>query len=228
MHAPSPAHRVIAIDGPAASGKSSVARRLAQRLGYLYINTGAMYRALTWLVVESGVEPTDAAAVEALLTGGRLVFGVSEGENTVGVRDEAGAAAPRLLDDAALSHPSVAAAVSAIASISRVRQVLVARQREYRQEGNLVMEGRDIGSVVFPQTPFKYYIDASPEVRALRRARQGHVDNLAARDARDSSRSDSPLTLPEGAVRIDTSELGLDAVVGQVAADYARRCSHEP
>jgi len=219
---PSPAHhRVIAIDGPAASGKSSVARRLARRLGYLYVNTGAMYRAVTWLVVESGVNPEDAQAVEALLATGRLVFGVSGGESTVGVRDGTGGV--RLLDEAALSDPAVTGAVSAIASLSRVRQALVARQREYRAEGNLVMEGRDIGSVVFPQTPFKYYIDASPEVRAARRARQGHVDNLAARDARDSSRSDSPLTLPEGAVRIDTSELGLDAVVDQVAADYARR-----
>ena len=205
-------HRVIAIDGPAASGKSSVARELARRLGFVYVNTGAMYRAVTWLAVAAGVEPSEAEAVGALLDRSELRFRVA-GEGT-----------PResvILVNGAdpapfLCEPGVNAAVSRIAAIPKVRQTLVARQREFACEHDVVMEGRDIGTVVFPETPLKFYIDASPEVRARRRAAQGQADDLAARDRTDSSRKDSPLMIAADAQVIDSSELTVAGVVESI------------
>jgi len=201
-------HCVVAIDGPAASGKSSVARLVARRLGFLYVNTGAMYRAVTWLVVQRGVNPADTAAVAALLEATPMEFGAANNESTI--RIEGVDPSPYL------SEPEVNANVSAVAAIPKVRQVLVARQREYVHEYDLVMEGRDIGTVVFPGTPLKFYIDASPEVRAKRRALQGFHDDLAARDKTDSARSDSPLKVADGAEIIDSSNLTLEGVVDAV------------
>src|SRR5690606_10370228 len=117
-----------------------------------------------------------------------------------------------------LKSAAVNASVSAIASHPQVRQALVARQRDYLHEADVVMEGRDIGSVVFAQTPYKFFIDASPEVRAARRAGEGLHDNLAARDAIDSQRKASPMIVPEGAVTIDSSHLSIDAVVEAILA----------
>src|SRR3954469_2409296 len=148
---------VIAIDGPAASGKSSVARSLARRLGYVYVNTGAMYRAVTWLAVSRAVPIDDPIRIQQLLHFTNIECGLAEGISTIlldGVDPTS-----HLVDDA------VNASVSAIASIPEVRRLLVAKQRAYAGAHNLVMEGRDIGSVVFPETPYKFYIDASPEVR---------------------------------------------------------------
>jgi len=201
-------HRVIAIDGPAASGKSTVARLLAKRLGFVYINTGAMYRAVTWLALRHGIDPSDAQSVGALLDATPMEFGVAGAEGTIRMEG---------IDPSAhLNDPDVAAHVPSIAAIPKVREVLVARQREYARHADLVMEGRDIGSVVFPDTPLKAYIDASEEVRAKRRADQGLRDDLAARDKKDSTRTAAPLKIAEGAHVIDSTCLTAEGVVEEV------------
>jgi cytidylate kinase len=201
-------HVVIAIDGPAASGKSSVALALARRLRFRYVNTGAMYRAVTWLAVSRGIPPADAVAVRALLDTTRIECGFSDGESTI------------LLDGVDptphLSDAAVNASVSAIASIPEVRQLLVARQRASAADTDVVMEGRDIGSAVFPETPYKFYIDASLEVRAARRVKQGVADRIEARDRQDSSRPMSPLIIAEDAHVVDSSHLTIDGVVGEI------------
>ena len=199
---------VIAIDGPAASGKSSVARSLARRLGYAYINTGAMYRAVTWLAVSRDVPANDAVRVQQLLHFTNIECGLTDGVSTIlldGVDPT-----PHLVDE------TVNANVSAIACLPEVRRLLVARQRAYADTHDLVMEGRDIGSVVFPDTPYKFYIDASPEVRARRRAQQGVADSVTTRDKIDSTRRTSPLIIAEDAHVIDSSNLTVDGVVGEV------------
>lgn len=201
-------HIVIAIDGPAASGKSSVARMLARRIGFLYVNTGAMYRAVTWLAVSRQVPVADAGRVQQLLHFSDIECGVAENESTILI-DKIDPT-PHLTDEA------VNANVSAVASVAEVRRVLVAKQRAYAKQHNLVMEGRDIGSAVFPQTPYKFYIDASLDVRAQRRARQGHQDSIAARDRTDSTRVASPLVIAEDAHVIDSSNLTIDGVVGEI------------
>ncbi len=201
-------HLVIAIDGPAASGKSSVARALARRLGFVYVNTGAMYRAITWLAVSQGVPTADAGRVQQLLHFTEIECGVADGESTIlldGIDPT-----PHLVSD------EVNANVSAIATIAEVRRVLVAKQRAYAGEHDVVMEGRDIGSAVFPETPYKFYIDASPEVRARRRASQGLQDSVAARDKVDSTRRTSPLIIAEDAHVIDSSNLTIDGVAGEI------------
>lgn len=201
-------HLVIAIDGPAASGKSSVARALARRLGFVYVNTGAMYRALTWLAVSKGVPTADAGRVHQLLHFTSIVCSVTDGQSTIlldGLDPE-----PHLVSD------EVNANVSAIATIPEVRRVLVAKQRAYARDHNIVMEGRDIGSAVFPETPYKFYVDASPEVRARRRAAQGLRDSVATRDKVDSTRRTSPLIIAEDAHVIDSSNLTVDGVAGEI------------
>lgn len=201
-------HTVIAIDGPAASGKSSVARALARRLGWLYVNSGAMYRAVTWLAVSKGVSSDQPERVLALLQSSAFECGMENRESTLRIDG---------VDPTPfLTEPGVNANVSAISAIADVRRILVDKQRAYASGERLVMEGRDIGSVVFPDTPFKFYIDASPEVRAARRAKQGLTDNLAARDKVDSSRRTSPLVLAEDAHVIDSSMLTIDGVVGEI------------
>lgn len=199
---------VIAIDGPAASGKSSVARALARRLRYIYVNTGAMYRAVTWLAVSKDVPVNDATRVHQLLHFTEIECGISAGESTIRLDgiDPAG----HLVDE------EVNANVSPISAIPEVRRVLVEKQRAYAGRGDLVVEGRDIGSVVFPNTPYKFYIDASQEVRAMRRARQGLQDSVSARDRVDSSRRTSPLIIAEDAHVIDSSNLTVDGVVGEI------------
>jgi len=201
-------HTVIAIDGPAASGKSAVARILAKKLGVLYVNSGAMYRAVTWYALQKGVPTDDAAAVLALMNASRIECGVANNASTIKI---CGQDLEPWLNDEAINHN-----VSNIASIREVREILVARQREYAEHYDLVMEGRDIGSVVFPQTPYKFYIDASLEVRARRREKQGLRDEIKARDLRDSTRRASPLIIAEDAHVIDSSHLTIDGVVGEI------------
>ena len=199
---------VIAIDGPAASGKSSVARALARRLGYVYVNTGAMYRAVTWLAVSRDVPTNDAGRVQQLLHFTNIDCGLADGVSTIlldGVDPT-----PHLVDEA------VNANVSAIATLPDVRRLLVAKQRAYADRHDIVMEGRDIGSVVFPDTPYKFYIDASPEVRARRRAQQGLADSVTTRDKIDSTRRTSPLIIAEDAHVIDSSNLTVEGVVGEI------------
>ena len=201
-------HTVIAIDGPAASGKSSVARLLARKLGYLYVNSGAMYRAVTWLVTSRSVPAADAAAVVRLLDSVNFECGVANLQSTI------------LLDgvdpEPFLTEAAVNANVSAVSSIPEVRKLLVDKQRIFSTAHDLVMEGRDIGSVVFPETPYKFYVDASPEVRAARRAKQGLTDAIGERDKVDTTRRTSPLVIAEDAHVIESSHLTIDGVVGEI------------
>jgi cytidylate kinase len=203
-----PYRRVVAIDGPAASGKSSVARELARKIGFVYVNSGAMYRAVTWHVLDRGIDPADRDRVGELAGMIQMVCDLD--------RDES-----RILIDGAdptshLRDSRVNDGVSLVSSVPRVREVLVEKMRAYALEHDVVMEGRDIGSVVFPDTPFKFYIDASPEIRSRRRAAQGQTDRIAARDEADSSRSTSPLTIAADAEVIDSSTLSIDGVVHRI------------
>lgn len=207
METPLP-HTIIAIDGPAASGKSTVARALSRRLGYVYVNTGAMYRAVTWHVLAKHVPADDADQVRALLKSAEIKCGVQDRESTIEI--DGADPTPHLL------LAEVTANVSRIAAVPEVRQLLVALQRTYVNDNDIVMEGRDIGSAVFPSTPYKFYIDASAEVRAQRRAKQGLQDAIAQRDRQDSSRPTSPLIIAEDAHVIDSSHLTIDGVVGEI------------
>ena len=199
---------VIAIDGPAASGKSTVARVLAKKLMLAYVNSGAMYRAVTWWMLKHGANPDLPDTVLALLPEMDIETGLEYGASTIFLGGEN----PELF----LSTDEVNANVSAIARIPEVRNLLVDKQRDYAVTCDMVMEGRDIGSVVFQDTPYKFYIDASPDVRARRRAQQGLRDRITDRDRADTSRKTSPLTIAEDAYVIDSSNLTIDGVVGEI------------
>ena len=215
-------HSVITIDGPAASGKSSIARLVAQRLGAIYVNTGNMYRAMTWAVIQTGVDPNDGEAVKRAAEGIMIDSPVVDSQTQVSIRGRA------LTQDDLNSDP-VNRGVSLLARVPEVRARLVADQRALANLGPLVMEGRDIGSVVFPDSPLKFYIDASEEVRASRRRAQGHTDQVAERDRLDSTRKTSPLVIPEGATVIDNSHLTLDQAVEAVLAKLpSRSTASEP
>ncbi|HEX8280182.1 MAG TPA: (d)CMP kinase [Chthoniobacterales bacterium] len=213
--APASFHRVIAIDGPAASGKSSVARELARRIGFVYVNSGAMYRAVTWFVLDRGTNTGDANAIAQLIEAMPLVCDLDHRESRILI--DGVDPTPHLRD------VRVNEGVSLVSSVPRVREVLVARMRAYAREHDLVMEGRDIGSVVFPDTPYKFYIDASPEIRSQRRAAQGQADQIAARDRADSSRRASPLTIAPDAHVIDSSRLSIEGVVDEIIAQLASK-----
>jgi cytidylate kinase len=208
-------HRVVAIDGPAASGKSSVARELAHRLGFAYVNSGAMYRAATWHVLESGVDVKNAEAVARLIESAPFVCDLEENQSRITI---AGIDPTSFLRDDRVND-----GVSLVSSVPRVREILVKMMRDYATNHDVVMEGRDIGSVVFPDTPYKFYIDASPEIRLQRRAAQGQRDQIAARDRADSSRRASPLIIAEDAHVIDSSNLTIDGVVGEIIGQLKRK-----
>lgn len=204
--------RVIAIDGPAGAGKSTVARALAARLGLEYLDTGAMYRAVTFAAMHRNITDDDAAVAQ-LARDVTLDVG------------EHGVVVDGIDATAAVRTPEVTAAVSRVAANSAVRTELVRRQREWaRHRGGGVLEGRDIGSVVFPDAELKLYLTASPRVRAERRVAEagGDVDEIEAaiarRDGLDSSRADSPLLEADGAVVVDTTGLGVDAVLDHIEA----------
>lgn len=207
---------VITLDGPAASGKSSVARHVAARLGRIYVNTGNMYRALTWAVLARGADPADPEAVRAAAAAVAFESPVADGQTQVCVDG-------RLLTTDDLNSDAVNAGVSLVARVPEVRERLVRDQRALADLGPLVMEGRDIGSVVFPDSRLKFYIDASEEVRAARRRAQGHADQVAERDRLDSTRKSSPLVVPEGAQVIDNSHLTLEQAIEAVLAGVAER-----
>jgi cytidylate kinase len=208
MSARGSAHRVVAIDGPAASGKSSVARALAKQIGFDYVNSGAMYRAVTWHVLNKGVSPGDAPAIIRLLEESQIDCTLDGHVSRILI--DGIDPAPHLCDD------RVNEEVSLVSSVPRLREILVEKMRGYAVDHDIVMEGRDIGSVVFPETPYKFYIDASPEVRLRRRQAQGLRDQIAARDRADSSRRASPLIIAEDAHVIDSSNLTIEGVVGEI------------
>ena len=200
--------RVIAIDGPAASGKSSVARELARRLGFAYVNSGAMYRAVTWYVLEHHISPNDPEKIAALIESASIVCDLRDNQSQIQI-DHVDPT-PHMRDD------QVNNSVSQVSTVPQVRAILVQKMRHFARGQDLVMEGRDIGSIVFPDTPFKFYIDASPEVRLRRRAAEGQRDEIAARDRADSGRRSSPLVIAEDALVIDSSNLTIDGVVGEI------------
>lgn len=204
---------VISIDGPAASGKSSVARALAAQLGFSYINTGAMYRAVTWHILRCEADPHSPSAVAHALEFANLRTGFDNGRSFIEIDGI------RPLDE--LQAPAVNRAVSAVSSVPAVRDRLVAEFRALAATADCVVEGRDIGSVVFPETPYKFYLDAKPEVRQLRRNAQGQQDEVTARDRFDSSRHTAPLTIAADATVIDTTEMNLAEVVAAVQTALA-------
>lgn len=201
-------HQVIAIDGPAASGKSSVARAVAARLQFIYVNSGSLYRAVTHLSLQLENAPPQEAHIMEALEEGRLQCGLEKSALIVSV-DGVGLSSQ-------LSSHEVNHRVSEISALPEIRRWLLQRLRSFATEGNLVMEGRDIGSVVFPDTPYKFYLDASPEVREQRRKAQGIGDTILQRDQMDSSRKTAPLTLAPDATVIDSSHLDLAQTVDSI------------
>ena len=201
---------VVAIDGPAASGKSSVARKLARRLGFSYVNSGAMYRAVTWELLREQIDPARPDRVEAALGRMKLDSGFSEnGDSYIRINAE--------IPDLELRQIEVNQAVSAYSAIPAVRNLIGQRLRSMCQGLDVVMEGRDIGTAVFPDSPHKFYLDASPEIRRRRRAAQGQDDSIEHRDKLDSTRRVAPLSVASDAHVIDTSHLDIEGVVGHIA-----------
>ena len=202
---------IIAIDGPAGAGKSTIAKALAKNLGLRYLDTGAMYRAVTFAALETGISLEDEAAVSVLAKSCEM--SVTEDSVVINEMDAT----------KAIRGPVVTKAVSLVATNSEVRNELRSRQRDWAvQNSGGVIEGRDIGSVVFPDATLKVYLTASPIVRAKRRVAQdgGDVDQIAAeiaeRDQRDSTRADSPLTKTTDAVIVDTSDQTIEDVVSHL------------
>ena len=210
---------VVAIDGPAGAGKSTVARIVAEKLAYVYINSGAMYRAVALWALRSKIQLTDHLKLEQLAEQARIEF--QPGSTRVYLNGED--------ITAALGDPSISDAASIVSAIPGVRRALVAEQRHIAEGASVVMEGRDIGTVVFPDAAVKIFLDADVQVRAERRGKElearGQAADLseiaaqiAERDRRDSTRSEAPMTQAPDAVYVDSS--GLDA--GEVADEILR------
>ncbi|WP_028986644.1 (d)CMP kinase [Thermicanus aegyptius] len=210
----------IAIDGPAGAGKSTIARSLAARLKALYIDTGAMYRALTLKAKEAGVSADDEAGLTKLLEETEIrLFSTGEGSERV-VMDG------RDVTEA-IRHPDISRLVSIVSKHPRVREIMVNRQRKMAEEGDVVMDGRDIGTVVLPYADLKIFLTASIQERAMRRYRElwekGHSPNLSQleeeikkRDRLDAERSHSPLKKAEDAILVDTTHLTIQEVVDRL------------
>ncbi len=203
---------VVAIDGPAGAGKSSVAKRLARRLSVRYLDTGAIYRAIALFLDRRAIPPEDTEALRTVLKD--IAIELRDGEVLLDGEDVS----------AAIRTPHVDGIVSAYSALGCVREALLDLQRGQRQYGSLVVEGRDVGSVVFPDAPLKFFMTASPEARARRRClelqRRGEpvpfedvLSQIRARDRFDSTRAIAPLTQPEDAVLVDTSEMTEDEVL---------------
>lgn len=207
---------VIAIDGPSGAGKGTIARAVAARLSYRHVDTGAMYRAVAWKALQESIDPREEASVAALAD--RAAFDLEGGRVIIDGRDVA----------RAIRTPEIDRAATTVARHPAVRRALVAKQRLMGVSGGVVMEGRDIGTVVFPDADVKIYLDASPEERAKRRASDpAHAASaargiievataLAERDHSDSTRADSPLAMAADAIHIETTGLAIDTVVDRV------------
>jgi cytidylate kinase len=203
-------YRVIAIDGPAASGKSSVARGLARQLGFVYVNSGAIYRAITWHILQKKIHPDESERIAGVLQVDGITCRLQDNESRVLIDDvDPG---NHVRDDCVNEN------VARVSQYAVVRQIVSKKLHEQAQSHDLIVEGRDIGSVVFPDTPFKFYIDASPEVRLQRRMAQGGRDEIAVRDRVDSSRAVSPLVIAKDAHVIDTSHITIDQVINRIIA----------
>ena len=217
---------IIAIDGPAGAGKSTIAKALARRLGYLYINTGAMYRAVAWKALAEGIALDDAERLGILASTSQV--------DLTGTVDDM-----RVLIDgrdvtAEVVAPDVSQAASIVSTVSAVRRAMVARQQEMGRAGGVVMEGRDIGTKVFPEAEVKIYLDASSAARSARRFREDAARGqtlsreqtqaeIEARDQRDTTRADSPLVRADDAMVLDSSDLTIDEAVDRALELIAQR-----
>jgi CMP/dCMP kinase len=206
---------VVAVDGTSGSGKSSTSRGVAVRLGLRYLDTGAMFRAITWWLLREGVDVRDEAAVAAAAGRPRIESGTDPLAPTITV-DGTDVSVEIRGDE-------VTAAVSPVSAVPAVRTRLLELQREAIGDGGIVVEGRDIGSVVWPQAEVKVYLSADPDARAARRAAEQGVSDLAGtqqslleRDRIDSGRATAPLTMAEGAVHVDSTHLGLEEVIDRI------------
>ena len=212
---------IVAIDGGAAAGKSSTADALSERFNFLHVDTGSFYRAVTAELLRRGVRPDDLPAVRSALAG--LKLGTHVTGRSVGIELDGRGVGEEIRSQAVNEN------VSLFAAIPEVRQALLAYQRgqadEARRHGfpGLVMEGRDIGSVIFPGADFRFFLHADPTERARRRVAQGQQDTIHERDRLDSSRKTSPLTCPPGATAIDSTHLTREEVVARLAAPIAAR-----
>jgi cytidylate kinase len=206
---------VIAIDGPSGAGKGTISRAISDALGYRHVDTGAMYRAVGWKAAHDGIPLDDEDAISSLARA--AVIHVEGGVVAIDGHDVT----------RAIRTPEIDKAATAVARLPRVREALVARQRALGTEGGVVMEGRDIGTVVFPNADVKIYLDASAEERARRRASDAShtgsqtgqaavAEAIQARDKADTTRAVSPLSIAADAVHIDTTEMPIDGVIDQV------------
>ncbi len=201
---------IVAIDGPAGAGKSTVAKAVAARMGFLHVDSGAMYRAIALWAVENGIDPSDDHKVVPLAESAEIVL--ENGRVLLNGRDVT----------AAIRAPEVSQAASRVSTIPGVRRELVLKQQEYAEFSSVVMEGRDIGTVVYPRAQVKIYLDASAEVRARRRVDELGGDyeqvlrDIRERDDRDATRADSPLRQAEDAEYLDTSHLDQEGVIQAV------------
>ncbi len=209
---------VIAIDGPSASGKGTVAERVARDLGFHYLDSGALYRLVAWAALDAGINLENESEVSDIALNLNVIFndGIWLNQKEVG---------------AALREEAIGNTASHVAALPRVRQALLARQRAFRQPPGLVADGRDMGSVVFPDARLKIYLTATPEARADRRYKQlmdkgmgasmnALLQDIRDRDARDSARAVAPLQKCSDAMYLDTTALTIDEVVAQVLAQY--------
>ena len=218
-------HLIVAIDGPAGAGKTTLGRMLARELGLLYIDTGSMYRAVALAVIESGAKETDDVTVGSLAE--RIDIDLTGDPDSLHVTLDGQDVTERIRDEDVTDMSSI------ISTIPAVRRAMVRRQRELGRRG-AVMNGRDIGSVVFPSADFKFFLTATPEARAERRLAEERQTNPAAtyeetladmteRDARDSTREDSPLVAAPDAVVLDTTGVPIDEVLRQMMLEIERR-----
>ena len=216
---------IVAVDGPSASGKSTVSRRTAQAVGFIYVDSGALYRGVTWKCVKEGVDVKDSQAVTNLLIRMNMELVLKDG--AVGYRIDGEDPGQEIRAE------PVRERVADIAAQQSVRVYIVEKLRLMTKFGSLVMEGRDIGTVVFPDTPFKYYLDADPEERARRRAaeikvQEGTEDvgavlsSLRRRDQKDSSRATAPLQIALGAKIINSTGMTIEQVVDTIVVDLKK------
>lgn len=206
---------VIAIDGTSASGKSTNAKMVAKALGYVYVDTGAMYRTLAWYCLKHGVDVHNARSVAAACRKWKTQL------ECVGTHVRL--TVDGYFPEAEVRTAEVSAAVSHVAAVPRVREWMKKTQRECIKFGDLVMEGRDIGTNIFPESDFKYYLDAHLEERSRRRAADGVQENLAARDQRDSQRAAAPLMIALGAKVINNSHMTSQETSGIIIQDIRQR-----
>ena len=214
---------IIAIDGTSASGKSTNAKLVAKALGCVYVDTGAMYRTLAWYCLKNRIDVQDAKAVAAACRKWKAALHCVEA---------GGLRTARLLvagyfPEQEIRTAEISAAVPHVAAVPKAREWMVKRQRECLQFGSLVMEGRDIGTNVFPETDFKFYLDAKLEERSRRRAADGVRENLAARDQRDSQRAVAPLMVPLGAKVINNSNLTSEQTSGLIISEVRKRLADQ-